>query len=775
MNFWTKIRNWIDNRWSSKYFRKSFLMILFITSIPGIVSAIGIYTFGLYSTEEELRKIHVEEINDRAQNIDDQFTYLEESLSYWAFEPIFNSQLTNMDYVSEFQKTRDLKQKLLILQGSHPLIDEVELFVNGRDPILLSPYLSFIKDHNMEDAYQSLLLGSQNVTWDQEEQFIENTKYTNDIVLTHQIPGVVNHPFGAIIVKIDKQKLASLIETLTPYSDGFTMLFNQDNEVLLSTAESNHEDLANVLSNELNKNQNKSSSFQLDWENETFSVSSGQFDRIGSTWTYVSAAPITAITSPIVTISKVIMVASLSILILAFLMTWFASNRLYKPVRNLVNSLTTPDKQKVKTDEFKQIHEQFHALTDERRHLEERLSEQIPQLRQNFLVQLTKGYLYDYSENALKQRMEKYGWSVKDHTFVLLDIQLTGMYDADKVNEEDDSLLTFAMANIAEDITKEQFQQYTILNNYDLSAGIFLIVPNNKESLPTSLHKLAENITEAINKVLALKVTITISSKTEQVKQISHLFEEIGRGKRYREFENQNQIIHLNELQEREYKKKLYYPFELEKEIIQCIRRGRTNETEAFIRQFFNYLVENGNKELNVQASIMQLYSTIQHEILHSGIDPTVLYNGRNMYEELAQIREREWIVRWLVDKVIQPYVDFVENNMNIEMKHLVDEVTLYIHENYMEDISLEICADQADTTAYTLSKAFKKVLGINFIDYLTRIRLDQAKELLMNSNLKINEIAESVGYRHSYFNRIFKKHVGVPPSQYRKIKSNSS
>lgn len=185
--------------------------------------------------------------------------------------------------------------------------------------------------------------------------------------------------------------------------------------------------------------------------------------------------------------------------------------------------------------------------------------------------------------------------------------------------------------------------------------------------------------------------------------------------------------------------------------------------------------MENNNKELNVQASIMQLYSTIQHEIMHSGIDPVVLFNGRNMFEELTQIREKEWVVRWMVDQVIKPYVNFVEDNMNIEMKMLVDNIVQYIHSHYMEDISLESCADIADTTAYTLSKAFKKVLGINFIDFLTTVRIDHAKELLLQSNHKINDIAESVGYRHSYFNRIFKKQVGVPPSQYRKMKSNSS
>ena len=56
----------------------------------------------------------------------------------------------------------------------------------------------------------------------------------------------------------------------------------------------------------------------------------------------------------------------------------------------------------------------------------------------------------------------------------------------------------------------------------------------------------------------------------------------------------------------------------------------------------------------------------------------------------------------------------------------------------------------------------------MNFIDYVTQHRMTKAKELLRESDMKINEIAESVGYQPSYFIRIFKKTEGMTPGQYR-------
>ncbi|MFC4403456.1 helix-turn-helix transcriptional regulator [Gracilibacillus xinjiangensis] len=774
----SNILSWFSFRWQSNYFRKSFLLILFITSIPGIISGIAIYTIGLSSTENELHKVHTDEIDDRAQNIDVQFSYLEESLTYWAYEPTFNYQLISTDFVYEFTKTRDIMQKLLILEGSQPLIKEVDLYVETENgPIMFSPYIEYISDESEQEGYHSLIENSKHITWDHSDKFHEYTNYSSNLILIHQIPGVINNPFGAIVVTIDQESLGRTLETLTPYSNGVTLLLNENNELLFTTESTKESGFTKELLSAFLKNNKEDRSFQLDWDDKTYSVSYGSFDRVGSEWTYVSAAPISAITTPIINISKVILIASLLVLGLAFFLTWFASNRLYKPVKNLASSFTPADSSPSKgaKDEFKQIRDQLDSLTFEREQLEKRISNQIPQLRQNFLIQLTKGYLYDFDEQALKRRMENYRWKVNDHSFVLLDIQLTGGISNRKRTYEDDSLVAFAMANIAEDVTKKYVDQYTVLNQYDMTASIFLIVPNDIGNLTDLLNQLAEDITTAINRILSNYVTITISSNTPKIKDIYTLFEEIGRAKRYRDFNNQNQVLMLNEVEKEVTGQRLFYPFETEKEIVQSIRRGKINESEELLRQFFDELLTDSTKEVSVHAGMMQLYSTIQHEILLSGVDPVVLYNGRNMYEELSQLREIEWVVKWLIDQVIEPYINFLEENTNMEMKMAVDKVVSYIEEHYMEDISLESCAEYVDITPYTLSKAFKKIHGVNFIDYLTTIRMDKAKELLLQTDMKINEISEKVGYRHSYFNRIFKKHVGLPPSQYRKMRASNS
>jgi len=92
-----------------------------------------------------------------------------------------------------------------------------------------------------------------------------------------------------------------------------------------------------------------------------------------------------------------------------------------------------------------------------------------------------------------------------------------------------------------------------------------------------------------------------------------------------------------------------------------------------------------------------------------------------------------------------------------------------YIHEHQGEDISLGQVARAVNTSTFYFCKLFKKVTGINFTDYLSRARIEKAKSLLLNPNLRVSEIAFEVGFQSlTHFNRVFKKLLGQSPTQYR-------
>jgi YesN/AraC family two-component response regulator len=104
--------------------------------------------------------------------------------------------------------------------------------------------------------------------------------------------------------------------------------------------------------------------------------------------------------------------------------------------------------------------------------------------------------------------------------------------------------------------------------------------------------------------------------------------------------------------------------------------------------------------------------------------------------------------------------------------KHLlIEDIEKYITTNYTETITLKDLSKLYFIDEKYLCKLFKKETGMGFVDYINKIRVDNASRLLLNSDAPVNSIAYQVGYSNlSYFNKIFKKLSGYTPKEYRKL-----
>lgn len=116
--------------------------------------------------------------------------------------------------------------------------------------------------------------------------------------------------------------------------------------------------------------------------------------------------------------------------------------------------------------------------------------------------------------------------------------------------------------------------------------------------------------------------------------------------------------------------------------------------------------------------------------------------------------------------------VDIVFDRMNLKgklsdggMKSVID----YIERNLKRGISLEDVANHVNISTYYLSKIFKKEMGVNFITYVTDRKMDLAKEMLINTDIPVLNIALDLAYNEAnYFSKAFKKKTGLTPSEYR-------
>ena len=154
-------------------------------------------------------------------------------------------------------------------------------------------------------------------------------------------------------------------------------------------------------------------------------------------------------------------------------------------------------------------------------------------------------------------------------------------------------------------------------------------------------------------------------------------------------------------------------------------------------------------------------------------------------YDDFSYCREA--LRMQITDYILKPvnYEEFGSciDNLKISMFHreaskkaepqeerTIVAVTRYMQEHLAEEISLSVLAETFHLSAQYISQLFKSEIGVGFLAYLTSIRMEQAKKLLLSTPLSIAEVSEQSGYGdYRVFTKTFKKSEGVTPSQYRR------
>ncbi len=121
--------------------------------------------------------------------------------------------------------------------------------------------------------------------------------------------------------------------------------------------------------------------------------------------------------------------------------------------------------------------------------------------------------------------------------------------------------------------------------------------------------------------------------------------------------------------------------------------------------------------------------------------------------------------------QIIEKVISFLEKKSDLYVRKDIEKIKNFINSHFCDSsISLNLIADKIGLTPAYVSKLFKQELGISYVEYITDLRINRARELLENHNYRIYEIAEMTGYSNTnYFISLFKKHVGVSPAEYRK------
>jgi len=802
----------------TSFFRKSLLLVLCISSIPTAAVGAASYVIGKTHIEQEVKRTQDVLLKNGTDRIDGLLSHLELNVTQWALDPRFRQRIDRWDLQTSYNEIQTLYKALTVMRNTYPFIEQIQVHLPGPAALITDmDGIVYLRDPAQRSAYDALYEGTRSLRWANDLPRPGRPDETS-IALAQRLPGGEKDAYGSLVVHIHPEKLATFADELRAGDDALAFLLRDDGLPMFdeSAVPSELTPLFETVRARVTAQDGRFGSFVLRGDGTDYSVSYGRLDRLGSVWTYVTAVPLDNLTAPVVTVSRLLLAISGCTLLFAALLSWFASARLSRPVRNLVNWIVAASSPAASgvgfaaaagamdspagtgasapssiasatgaagdgesrnfadsadvADEFTLIRSRWDQVRSESRSVRETLERSMPLLREGFLLQMMQGHYYSLTEEQLRKRMESLRWDVAARKFSLIYVRVGDPAELEgRFRDDDTQLVTFAAANVMRDVAAGWDDPVEFVNFQDLSVAALVFAPAGRlpDAQRKRLRDLAAALLGALNEVLRLEATVLVGETTPRLGDVPRMLEEAKYAIRLKEARRRNAVVRLDELTDARRNGSGWYPFRTEKELLEAVRVGHPAEIRGLLDRFFSELEEKGANELDVREGSLQLLGSIRHAMLESGAGSQQLFD-RTLFGEVQHVREPSRLSKWMMDNVIEPFLRERELQKEHVYREAVEAVCALVRERYMEELSLESCAERVGVSPFTLSRTFKRIKGVNFVDYLTSVRLAKAKELLVDTDLKVNEIAERVGYQPSYLIRVFKKTEGVTPGQYR-------
>ncbi|MBD5459744.1 MAG: helix-turn-helix domain-containing protein [Lachnospiraceae bacterium] len=217
------------------------------------------------------------------------------------------------------------------------------------------------------------------------------------------------------------------------------------------------------------------------------------------------------------------------------------------------------------------------------------------------------------------------------------------------------------------------------------------------------------------------------------------------------------------------------YPFDMEKNLLQSLSHYDPRQTLLCLKNLLASLLTGSGGNLKwIKARLSELLVMISRTAIENGApEGNAMLLLRRYRKASPSLDSFDSLSAWTV-KLIGDFMEEYTRCAGTGHTAAINKCLQYLDVNYSRQISLESAAQQIGLTPAYLSRIFKKETGCSFNQYLNRIRITKARDLLRYSRMSLSDIAMHTGYNdQSYFTKVFQRITGMSPGNYRKKHSH--
>ena len=211
------------------------------------------------------------------------------------------------------------------------------------------------------------------------------------------------------------------------------------------------------------------------------------------------------------------------------------------------------------------------------------------------------------------------------------------------------------------------------------------------------------------------------------------------------------------------------YPADLEKEIFEKLSEGDVDGCLLKSGKFFDWM--NGKYSddfMSIKLKSLEFVLRAERDMYRSGGHLYEFESRKDYLSDIIGMDSPDECRTWFIDKMRNAAANMTTGSSD-HTHHLVKQALEYIENNVAKDISLNEISEKLNISSYYFSKLFKEETNEGFVEYLTKRRVERAKEMLKDPKKSIKEVGSDCGYSDpNYFSRIFKKSTGMTPTEYK-------
>ncbi|WP_310499862.1 helix-turn-helix domain-containing protein [Paenibacillus qinlingensis] len=487
-------------------------------------------------------------------------------------------------------------------------------------------------------------------------------------------------------------------------------------------------------------------------------------------WKYISITPVHAFNQESSSILTLIIWICISLLVIGVAFSFIFSFRLYNPIKNIRDILQKNDnvdewqQETRRSGELQMIGNSVNQLIQ--RHMDDniKISTFSEEILEQFFTNLLKGYRgpHPYSVNTILKEIDFQDGSYLCCCFII-DFKDRFYHE---IVEADRLLILEKMKRLLLGIMKKYVNCY--LTEYEPNLYVCMVNLKSEEDREQLEQGLDMVKTTFAYDMIYCELIIGLGKTYEKIEEYSKSYSDAITAIDKRTDASKMDILDANHF---EIEQNYYYSFLDENKIVNGLKSGDIEGVKAELEGIIALNKSRGVSFHYLGALLVEFFKTGNRYITDK---KQSVYDFLDDHEH-ASLSQPELLPSEL-DRRLKQIIDFYDkiiaktfSKPESKSGTLVSFITDYIEKHYEQDLYLEVIAGEIGLSAKYVSRMFKESTGTNISDYISLVRIAKARELLVNTDMKISDIADKIGiFSRTTFLRLFKKYEGISPNEYR-------